>query len=155
MQIHIIAIGERMPAWVKAGYEEYARRLPRECRLLLQAIPASRRTKGADFRRLIEQEGARQLAAIPSRTRVIALDRTGKQMDTEALALELKKRLAGGDNLALLIGGPEGLAPACLQRADECWALSRLTLAHPVARVVLAEQLYRAWSIVNNLPYHR
>lgn len=155
MQIHIVAVGDRMPEWVEAGYREYARRLPRECRLLLHEIPAGRRTKGADLRRLIEQEGARQLAAVPPGARVIALDRTGRQMDTEALAAELKKRLAGGDNMALLIGGPEGLAPACLERADESWALSRLTLAHPLVRVVLAEQLYRAWSIIQNLPYHR
>lgn len=155
MQIHLIAVGERMPAWVEAGYEEYAKRLPRECRLTLREIPAGKRTKGADLRRLIEQEGARQLAAIPADTRVVALDRSGRQMDTEQLAAELKKRLASGQDLALLVGGPEGLAPACLKRADDRWSLSLLTLAHPVVRVVLAEQLYRAWSILNNLPYHR
>lgn len=155
MQIHIIAVGERMPGWVEAGYQEYAKRLPRECRLILHEVPAGRRAKGADLRRLIGQEGERQLAAIPSGARVIALDRGGKQMDTEALAAEMKRRLSSGDHLALLIGGPEGLAPACLARADERWALSRLTLAHPVVRVVLAEQLYRAWSIIKNLPYHR
>ncbi len=155
MQIHLIAVGDRMPAWVEAGYEEYAKRLPRECRLTLREIPAGKRTKGADLRRLIEQEGARQLAAIPAGVRVVALDRTGRQMDTEQLAVELKKRLAGGQDLALLVGGPEGLAPACLKRADDKWSLSLLTLAHPVVRVVLAEQLYRAWSILNNLPYHR
>ena len=155
MQIHIIAVGERMPAWVDAGYREYAKRLSRECRLMLHEVPAGRRTKGADLRRLIEQEGQRQLAAIPSGARVIALDRGGKQMDTETLAAEMKRRMTSGDNLALLIGGPEGLAPACLERAHERWALSELTLAHPVVRVVLAEQLYRAWSIIKNLPYHR
>ena len=155
MQIHIIAVGERMPAWVDAGYQEYAKRLPRECRLILHEVPAGRRTKGADLRRLIEQEGQRQLAAIPPGARVIALDRGGKQMDTEALAAEMKRRMTSGDDLALLIGGPEGLAPACLARADGRWALSALTLAHPVVRVVLAEQLYRAWSIIRNLPYHR
>lgn len=155
MQIHIIAVGERMPAWVDAGYQEYAKRLPRECRLVLREVPAGRRTKGADLRRLIEQEGQRQLDAIPAGARVIALDRGGKQLDTESLAAEIKRRMASGDNLALLIGGPEGLAPACLARADARWALSELTLAHPVVRVVLAEQLYRAWSIINNLPYHR
>ncbi len=155
MQIHLIAVGDRMPAWVEAGYGEYAKRLPRECRLTLREIPAGKRTKGADLRRLIEQEGARQLAAIPGGCRVVALDRTGRQMDTEQLAAELKKRLAGGQDLALLVGGPEGLAPECLKRADDKWSLSLLTLAHPVVRVVLAEQLYRAWSILNNLPYHR
>lgn len=144
-----------MPGWVDAGYQEYAKRLSRECRLLLHEVPAGRRTKGADLRRLIEQEGQRQLAAIPAGARVIALDRSGKQMDTEALAAEMQRRMTSGDNLALLIGGPEGLAPACLERAHERWALSRLTLAHPVVRVVLAEQLYRAWSIIKNLPYHR
>lgn len=155
MQIHIIAIGDRMPEWVEAGYREYAKRLPRECRLVLHEIPAGRRTKGADLRRLIEQEGARQMDAIPAGAHVVALDRTGKQLDTETLAAELKKRLGGGEHLALLIGGPEGLAPPCLERAKERWALSKLTLAHPVVRVVLVEQLYRAWSIIQNLPYHR
>ena len=155
MQIHIIAVGDRMPAWVETGYREYAKRLPRECRLVLHEIPAGRRAKGADLRRIIEQEGLRQLAAIPAGARAIALDRAGKQLDTEALAEEIKRRLAGGENLALLVGGPEGLAPACLERVPERWALSKLTLAHPVVRVILAEQLYRAWSIINNLPYHR
>ena len=122
---------------------------------MLHEIPAGRRAKGADLKRIIEQEGARQLAAIPVGAHVIALDRGGRQRDTEQLAVELKKRLAGGQDLALFIGGPEGLAPACLKRADEVWSLSLLTLAHPLVRVVLAEQLYRAWSIVNNLPYHR
>ena len=155
MQIHVIAIGERMPAWVEAGYREYAKRLPRECRLILHEVPAGRRTKGADLRRLIEQEGQRQLAADPAGARVMVLDRSGKQMDTEALAAEMKRRMTGGENLALLIGGPEGLSPACLERADEHWALSKLTLAHPLVRVVLAEQLYRAVSILHNHPYHR
>ncbi|MCR4300138.1 MAG: 23S rRNA (pseudouridine(1915)-N(3))-methyltransferase RlmH [Sulfuricaulis sp.] len=155
MQIHIIAIGDRMPAWVETGYAEYAKRLPRECRLVLHEIRAGRRTKGADLRRLVDEEGARQLDAIPQGARVVALDRTGNPLDTEDLANVLKKRLTGGEDLALLIGGPDGLAPACLERAHERWALSRLTLAHPVARVVLAEQLYRAWSIVAILPYHR
>jgi 23S rRNA (pseudouridine1915-N3)-methyltransferase len=155
MQIHIIAVGNRMPVWIEAGYQEYARRLPRECRLVLHEITAGRRGKGADLRRLIEQEGQRQLAAVPRGARIVTLDRSGKQLDTEALAAELNIRLASSEHLALLIGGPEGLAPECLKQADESWALSRLTMAHPVVRVVLAEQLYRAWSIIKNLPYHR
>jgi 23S rRNA (pseudouridine1915-N3)-methyltransferase len=155
VKIHLIAVGDRMPGWVEAGYREYAKRLPRECRLALHEIPAGKRGKNADLARLIRDEGARQLAAIPAGCRVVALDRTGRQMDTEALAADLKKRLAGGQDLALLIGGPEGLAPECRRRADATWSLSALTLAHPVVRVVLAEQLYRAWSILRNLPYHR
>src|SRR3990172_1475829 len=112
MQIHIIAIGNRMPVWVEEGYQEYAKRLPRECRLVLHEVSAGRRAKGADLRRVIEREGARQLDAIPSGARVVALDRAGKQLDTEALAEEIKRQLATGEHLALLVGGPEGLAPA-------------------------------------------
>src|SRR3989304_7934643 len=121
MQIHIIALGDRMPEWVETGYKEYAKRLPRECRLVLHEIPAGRRTKGADLRRVVEQEGARQLDAIPTGARVVALDRGGKQLDTEALAEELKRRLAGSENRALLAGGPGGVRPACLERANERW----------------------------------
>jgi 23S rRNA (pseudouridine1915-N3)-methyltransferase len=155
MQIHIIAVGSRMPEWVQAGYAEYARRLPRECRLTLHEIPAGKRTKGADLARLTRAEGARQLAAVPPGSRIVALDRTGRVHDTPALAARLEKQLAAGGDLAVLIGGPEGLAPEVVQRADERWSLSALTLAHPLVRVVLAEQLYRAWSILRGLPYHR
>lgn len=155
MQIHIIAIGKRMPDWVSTGYAEYAKRMPHECRLNLHEIPAGKRTPGADLARLIRDEGARQLAAIPSGSRIIALERDGRSYDTEALAQRLQKQLAAGQDLTLLIGGPEGLAPAVLQRADERWSLSALTLAHPLVRIVVAEQLYRAWSILQGLPYHR
>jgi 23S rRNA (pseudouridine1915-N3)-methyltransferase len=155
MQIHIIAVGERMPEWVEAAYTEYARRLPHECRLTLHAIPAGKRGKGADLARLTRDEGARQLAAVPTGSRVVALDRNGRELDTRALAGRIEKQLGAGNDLALLVGGPEGLAPECLAAAHEHWSLSKLTLAHPVVRVVLAEQLYRAWSILKNLPYHR
>ncbi len=155
MQIHIIAIGERMPAWVEAGYSEYAKRLPHECRLVLREIPAGKRSKGADLARLTRDEGARQLASIPAGARVVALDLAGRTLDTPALAVRLERQLSAGQDLALLIGGPEGLAGDCLQRAEERWSLSALTLAHPLVRVVLAEQLYRAWIIINKLPYHR
>lgn len=155
MQIHLIVIGERVPAWVKAGFEEYAARLPANCRLLLREILAGRRTKGADIARLVREEGDRLLAAVSKHCRVIALDRQGRELTTEELALELKAQMASGENLALLVGGPEGLSADCLTRADARWSLSRMTLAHPLVRVVVAEQIYRAWSIVNNLPYHR
>jgi 23S rRNA (pseudouridine1915-N3)-methyltransferase len=155
VQIHLIAVGERMPAWVEAAYEEYARRMPPQCRLVLREIPAGKRGKGADLARITRDEGARQLAAVPAGARVVALDRGGAEFDTLKLAETLRARLAEGRNLALLVGGPEGLAPECLTRAEERWSLSRLTLAHPVVRVVLAEQLYRAWSVTAGLPYHR
>ncbi len=155
MKIHIIAVGNRMPTWVETGYAEYAKRLPRHCSLVLHEIPAGRRTKGADIKRLVKEEGERLAVAIPSNCYVVALDRGGRDMDTARLAAELKTRLLQSENMALLIGGPEGLSEARLEHAHEKWSLSRLTLAHPVVRVVLAEQLYRAWSIINNLPYHR
>ena len=155
MLIHLIAVGERMPAWVTEGFDEYASRLPRECKLVLNQIAAGRRTKGADIARLVRAEGEKLLAAAPRHCRVVALDRQGRELNTEELALELKTQMANGQDLALLIGGPEGLAAECLARVEARWSLSRLTLAHPLVRVVVAEQIYRAWSILNNLPYHR
>lgn len=144
-----------MPAWVEAGYTEYARRLPAECALGLTEIGAGRRTKGADLRRLAEKEGEQMLAAIPRGARVVALDVGGRGWSTEQLAEQLRGWLAGGRDLALLVGGPEGLAPACLAAAGERWSLSPLTLPHPLVRVVLAEQIYRAWSLLAGHPYHR
>jgi 23S rRNA (pseudouridine1915-N3)-methyltransferase len=144
-----------MPAWVEAGYTEYARRLPAECILSLTEIAAGRRTKGTDLRRLTEKEGEQMLAAVPRGARVIALDVGGRGWSTEQLAEQLRGWLAGGRDLALLVGGPEGLAPACLAAAGERWSLSPLTRPHPLVRVVLAEQIYRAWSILDGHPYHR
>jgi 23S rRNA (pseudouridine1915-N3)-methyltransferase len=155
VQIHLIAIGDRMPAWVEAGYGEYAKRLPRECRLALHEIPARKRTASGDIARIVEEEGERLLAAVPKGARIVALDRGGRPLDTQQLAARLRAQMGSGEDLALLIGGPEGLSKACLTRATESWSLSPLTLAHPVVRVVLAEQLYRAWSIITNKPYHR
>lgn len=144
-----------MPAWVEAGYTEYARRLPAECVLRLTEIAAGRRTKGADLRRLTEKEGEQMLAAVPRGARVVALDVGGRGWSTEQLAEQLRGWLADGRDLALLVGGPEGLAPACLAAAGERWSLSPLTLPHPLVRVVLAEQIYRAWSLLAGHPYHR
>jgi len=155
MHVHIIAVGERMPRWVDTGFTEYAKRLPPALRLRLIEIPAGRRTKGADIARLVRAEGGRVIAATPARAHTIALERRGRSLDTEQLAQALAAHLQRGSDIAFWIGGPEGLAPDCLARAAERWSLSALTLAHPVARLVLAEQLYRAWSILNNLPYHR
>ncbi|MBI3896687.1 MAG: 23S rRNA (pseudouridine(1915)-N(3))-methyltransferase RlmH [Gammaproteobacteria bacterium] len=155
MQLHLLAVGERVPAWVETGFAEYAGRMPRECKLTLREIPAGRRTKGADIARLLREEGERLLAAVPKGARIVALDRQGRELSTEDLATEVKAQMARGGDLALLIGGPEGLSTECLAQAQARWSLSRLTLAHPLVRVVVAEQVYRAWSILNNLPYHR
>ena len=155
MRIHVIAVGTRMPAWVETGYKEYSRRMPNHCRMELHEVAASKRPKGADIDRLLVQEGDRLLAAIPKRAYVIALERSGRRRDTAGMAALLRERMTAGDEPAFLIGGPEGLAPACLDRADETWSLSAMTQAHPVVRIVLAEQLYRAWTLLENRPYHR
>jgi len=155
MQIHLIAVGRKMPQWVEQAYNEYSRRLPRHCSLNLIEITAGKRSKSADVSRINREEGERLLQAIPDGSRVIALVRTGKEKSTEQLSGNMENWLASGQGVALLVGGPEGLSEACLERADECWSLSKMTLAHPLVRVVLAEQLYRAWSIIANLPYHR
>lgn len=155
MHIHLIAVGHRMPAWVEQGFNEYAKRLPPECSLELIEISAGKRGKSADLVRVMEKEGQQMLTAIPKGAMVVALEVTGKQWDTPQLAEKLGQWMQDGRDVALLVGGPEGLAPECLARAEGKWSLSALTLPHPLVRVVLAEQLYRAWSIRNNHPYHR
>ncbi|HWQ94784.1 MAG TPA: 23S rRNA (pseudouridine(1915)-N(3))-methyltransferase RlmH [Gammaproteobacteria bacterium] len=155
MRIHLIAVGERMPDWVKSGYDEYAKRLPRECHLQLLEIPAGKRGKGANLARAIREEGERMLAALPKEAHVIALDMRGNQWDTPQLAQQLKDWLQDGHDVALLTGGPDGLAESCLKRADRLWSLSKLTLPHPLVRIVVAEQVYRAWSLLKGHPYHR
>jgi 23S rRNA (pseudouridine1915-N3)-methyltransferase len=155
MNIHFICIGNRMPRWVQEGYAEYAKRMPAECRLRLEEIVPGRRGKGADIPRAVREEGERMLAAIPKDCRVVALDVEGKGWSTEQLAGQLNGWMGEGRDIALLVGGPEGLAEACLQRAEGRWSLSPLTLPHPLVRVVVAEQLYRAMSVLRGHPYHR
>lgn len=144
-----------MPRWVSDGYEEFARRLPRECSLQLVEIAPGKRGKNADVARIVREEGERMLAAIPKGARVVTLEVEGRQWDTPQLSQQLDAWLGAGQDIALLVGGPEGLDEACRQRADQRWSLSNLTLPHPLVRVVLAEQLYRAWSLLNGHPYHR
>ncbi|MEW8042992.1 MAG: 23S rRNA (pseudouridine(1915)-N(3))-methyltransferase RlmH [gamma proteobacterium symbiont of Phacoides pectinatus] len=155
MHIHLICIGTKMPHWVQEGYREYAKRLPAECTLRLVEIAPGHRGKGADLRRAMQDEGERMLKAIPNNCRVIALDIPGKAWSTEQLASHMDGWMNSGQDLALLVGGPEGLAPGCLERTGQRWSLSPLTLPHPLVRVVLAEQIYRAWSLLRNHPYHR
>jgi 23S rRNA (pseudouridine1915-N3)-methyltransferase len=144
-----------MPRWVVEGYEEYARRIPAECALRLIEIPPGHRGRNADIARAIREEGERMLKAIPKGSQVLGMDVAGSTWSTERLSERLERWMADGRDIALLVGGPEGLAPDCLRRADARWSLSPLTLPHPLVRVVVAEQLYRAWSIMRNHPYHR
>lgn len=155
MKIHLLAVGARMPEWVKTGYAEYAGRLPRECALHLLEIPAGHRGPGADLARVVRTEGERLLAAVPAGSRLIALDERGELWSTAELADRLAGWLREGCDASLLIGGPEGLDAACRARAERLWSLSRLTLPHPLVRVVVAEQIYRAWSLLHRHPYHR
>jgi 23S rRNA (pseudouridine1915-N3)-methyltransferase len=155
MHIRLIAVGTKMPRWVEQGIDEYVKRLPPELKFELREIPLGKRGKGADIQRAIHTEGQQMLAAIGQHDRVIALDVKGKPWGTEQLAVELQGWQREGDNISLLVGGPDGLAPDCLQRAQQRWSLSALTLPHPIVRVILAEQLYRAWTINTNHPYHR
>ena len=155
MRITLIAVGTKMAGWVEQGYAEYARRLPGDCALQLLEIPAGKRGKGADIARITQQEGEKMLAAVPKGARIVTLEVTGRAWTTEALATELDVWLHDGRDVALLVGGPEGLSAECVARAEQRWSLSNLTLPHPLVRIVVAEQLYRAWSILQNHPYHR
>lgn len=155
MRIRLIAVGTKMPNWVNEGFEEYRKRLNQDVTLELVEIPAGKRGKNADIQRITEKEGEQMLAAIHPSDYVITLDVQGKRLSTEKLATQLEKRLQAGNHVALLVGGPEGLAPQCQSKARESWSLSDLTLPHPLVRVLIAEQLYRAWSVLKGHPYHR
>mgnify|MGYP001553568767 CR=1 FL=1 len=155
MIIHLIAVGTRMPAWVTQGYEEYSKRMPRECGLRLIEIAPGHRGKNASIDKAIEEEGKRMLAAIPKGANVIALDEKGKSWSTMQLSRQLEGWLHQGSDTALLVGGPDGLSASCRTSACTSWSLSPLTLPHPLVRVLLAEQLYRALSVLNGHPYHR
>ncbi len=155
MQIHLVAVGNRMPGWVTEGYQEYAKRLPPECRLVLREITPGKRLKNADITRIRAEEGERILAAIAPEDHVIALEVLGKGWSTETLAEQLGQWQRDGRRIALLVGGPDGLSSPCRDRADQQWSLSPLTLPHPIVRIVVAEQIYRAWSWLNRHPYHR
>ncbi len=155
MRIHLIAVGQRMPGWVAEGYREYAGRLPPDCALHLVEIAPATRGKGADLARVQAQEGERMLAAIAPGSLVVALDAGGEPWSTDDLARRLSTWLADRREVCLLVGGPEGLAPACLARAELRWSLSRLTFPHMLVRVIVAEQVYRGWSLLRGHPYHR
>jgi 23S rRNA (pseudouridine1915-N3)-methyltransferase len=154
MKIRLLSVGTRQPAWVKEGYETYARRLPRESALVLEEIPAAPR-RGGDSARWIAEEGAALLARVQRDDCVIALDERGRQLASAALAQELAHWRSDGRDVVLLIGGADGLAAPCLARAQWQWALTSATLPHGLVRILVAEQIYRAWTLLSGHPYHR
>ena len=155
MRLVLIAVGERVPTWVVQGFEEYANRLRRPLTLELTEVSPKRRSRNSDISALVRAEGKRLLDAVPPNWQIIALDPGGRQYDTVALAGRFRHWIDDACNAALLVGGPDGLSAEVLDKADEVWSLSTLTFAHSLVRVVVAEQVYRAFSILQGLPYHR
>lgn len=155
MKLCLVAVGARAPAWVNQGFDEYAKRLPRELRLCVKTVKTAPRNQGRTVAQLKEAEAGQINAALPPAAYVVALDEHGERLTTAALARRLKDWQRLGRDVALIVGGPDGLAPELLQRANERLRLSDLTLPHTLVRVLLAEQLYRAWAINSRHPYHR
>jgi 23S rRNA (pseudouridine1915-N3)-methyltransferase len=154
VRLRLLAVGTRMPRWVDEGFADYAARMPRECRLELEPLPLGRRSRSADPARAMAEEGRRLLAAAAG-CYCVCLDVRGTAVDTPGLARKLSGWLQGGQDVALLVGGPDGLAPECVEGAQWRWSLSPLTLPHGLVRVLVAEQLYRAWTLLARHPYHR
>lgn len=155
MKLLLVAVGTRMPDWVDTGFEDFARRMPRELPLQLIEVKAEPRTTGKTVEAMMAAEAMRIEAALPARCRRIILDERGEDISSRALARRLENWQAGGDDVAIIIGGPDGLDPTLKASAHETMRLSSLTLPHALVRVMLAEAIYRAWSLLKNHPYHR
>ena len=155
MHIRLIAVGDRQPSWVDAAFDVYTARLPREWRFRIEQIPLARRSKNDKSGKPRQVEGERILGRVAADEQAVLLDERGKQMTSPELAARLADWQADGRDLCFLIGGPDGVSDACRSRASFVWSLSRLTLPHGLARVLFAEQLYRAWSLQTGHPYHR
>jgi 23S rRNA (pseudouridine1915-N3)-methyltransferase len=155
VKCRLIAAGTRLPDWLNAGFEDYQKRLRTPLVLELHEIAVASRRAGDDPRKAVQHEGADMLGKLGKDDYVIALEVQGKSLSTEGLSKFLAERLQQGRPLALLVGGPDGLSGPCLERADYRWSLSALTLPHGLVRVVVAEQIYRAMSLLAGHPYHR
>lgn len=155
MKIKLLAVGSKMPSWVEQGVKEYLKRMPREFQVELLEIPLAQRSKTNNALKCMELEGKALLAKVAAQDHVVALEVKGKSFSTSSLARRCEKFLGDGRDVCVLIGGPDGLAETCRRRADEQWSLSELTLPHPIVRLLVVEQLYRAWSVIQGHPYHR
>ena len=155
MRIHLITVANKAPAWVVDGFNEYAKRMPPEARLGLIEVKPEPREGGKTAEQMMAAEARRILAVVPKGAALVAVDERGKDTDTKGLAKLLEGWLAGGADIALVVGGPDGLAPEIKSKAATLLRLSSLTLPHALVRVVLAEALYRAGSVVKGHPYHR
>lgn len=155
MKLLIVAVGHKMPDWIAAGCQEYTKRMPREASIQIIEIKPEPRSGGKTREQLTAAEAGRIEAALPNGCRIIALDERGDDLTTVKLSQQLDKWLGDGRDVALLIGGADGLAASLKDRADGMIRLSSLTLPHAVARLLLCEQLYRAWSLLKGHPYHR
>ena len=155
MKLRIIAVGHKMPGWVMAGYAEYAKRMPREAKIELVEIKPEPRTTGKNVAQIMEAEAQRILAALPQDALRIALDERGTHLTTRQMAQQMQDWLRGGRNVAFIIGGADGLHESVKNSAQQLLALSAMTLPHGLVRIFLAEQLYRAHSLLHNHPYHR
>jgi 23S rRNA (pseudouridine1915-N3)-methyltransferase len=155
MRVRLIAVGSRMPKWVREAYEDYITRLGSGLKVALTEIEPGPRSAGRPAQKAVAAEGQKLLAAVRKDDYVVALDERGTEMTTLQLAAWLGARMQDGRDLTFLVGGPDGFAPEVLTRSDFKWSLSRLTFPHALVRVVLAEQLYRAHGVLANHPYHR
>ncbi|GGY38552.1 ribosomal RNA large subunit methyltransferase H [Bacterioplanes sanyensis] len=155
MKLRLLAVGQKMPNWVEQGYQEYAKRLPSDCALELVEIAPGQRSKSSNIDKAMRQEADALRKALRPQDHVVTLEVAGKPWSTPQLAQQLEGwRMQGGD-VAILIGGPDGMSADILALARQRWSLSNLTLPHPLVRVLVAEQLYRAWSILQGHPYHK
>ena len=155
MHIRLIAVGDRQPVWVDDAFDHYAARLPREWRFRLDTVATAKRGKNDRAGRAAEAEGEHILSKIDAGEQVVLLDERGKQFSSAELGRRLAAWQADGRDLSFVIGGPDGVSDDCRARADAVWSLSDLTLPHGLARVLFAEQMYRAWSLLAGHPYHR
>jgi 23S rRNA (pseudouridine1915-N3)-methyltransferase len=155
MRLQLLAIGQRMPGWVATGFAEYAGRMPRDLPLTLQELPNPARSRAMDTATLRRMEGQALIAAVPGQALVVALDEAGEAVDTRGLAGRIERWQRSGRDVVLVVGGAAGLDHAVRERADWVWSLSPLTFPHMLVRVLVAEQLYRGWSLLNRHPYHR